>query len=167
MSSAQDIWVEPVIYQIISASISLIASTLTVICIARNRLVTPYRRIIFGLSVSDTCQSFDILAGPWLIQHNASYALWGVGNKRTCQLDGFLYLLGLTAVPMYTVLLCVYYVFKLKNRMSNALFTQKIEKKISLGLCLSAVGTDTINPLSRSDTCTIWMQAQARGVRRM
>ncbi len=159
MSSSQ-FWLEIVIYQITSASISFAASVMIVSFIALNGLSTPYRRIIFGLSISDMCQSFGILVGPFLNPSNLPQALWGIGNKHTCRLDGFLNLLGMTAVPMYTVFLCIYYVCKLKSRVSDAQFTQRIEKKmhvaiiaINLGLYLPALGMDVMNPNYLGNLC--------------
>ncbi len=160
-SSSSRFWKEIVSYQITSGSISFVASSLIVIFIALNGLNKPYRRIIFGLSVSDMCQSFGIFAGPFLATSDAPQAHWGIGNDHTCRMDGFFYHLGMTAVPMYTVFLCVYYVCKLKNRMTDAQFTQRMETKvhafiiiINLGLCLSALGMDIIDPTGLGNYCT-------------
>ncbi len=154
------VWKEIMIFQICSGSCSFAASSLIVTFIAINGLVTPYRRIIFGLSVSDMFQSFAILAGPFLIQSDTPMAIWGIGNMSTCHFDGFLYYAGLTATPMYTVFLCVYYVYKLKNRMSDAQFTQRMEKKVhaaiimtTVGLCLTALGMKVINPSALGNSC--------------
>ncbi len=160
MSSSRQFWKEIVSYQITFGSISFVASTLIVSFIALNGLSTPYRRIIFGLSVSDMIKSFALVAGPFLIQADAPRALWGIGNEFTCRIDGFLYHLGVTAVPMYTVFLCVYYVYKLKNRMTDAQFTQRIEKKvhaviivINLVLYLLALGMDLFAPTFFGNYC--------------
>ncbi len=154
-------WEEVVIYQITSGSISFVASTLIVSFIAHNGLnSTPYRRIIFGLSLSDMIQSFALVAGPFLTPSDTAQALWGIGNKRTCYIDGLLYLLGMATAPMYTVFLCVYYVYKLKNRMTDDQFTQRIEKKVhvfivvfNLALYLPALGLKVINPSDFGNYC--------------
>ncbi len=147
------------ISQISSGSVSFVASSVIVTFIAINGLSTPYRRIIFGLSVSDIAQSFAIALGPFLTPSSAQ-AKWGIGNKHTCNLDGFLYLLGVTAMPMYTLCLCIYYVCKLKHRMSNYKFSQMMEKKmhiaivtINLGLYLTALGMGVINPSPLGTSC--------------
>ncbi len=105
-------------------------------------------------------QSFALLAGPFLASSDFPQALWSIGNEHTCRLDGFLYLLGMTAVPMYTVFLCVYYLCKLKNRMTDAQFCQRIEKKvhafivvINLGVYLLAWILDVINPSFLGNYC--------------
>ncbi len=153
-------WKESVISQMCSGSISLVASSLIVTFVALNGLNTPYRRIIFGLSVSDILQSFAIVVGPFFIRSDTPQAIWGIGNKHTCRFDGFLYLVGVTAMPMYTLFLCIYYVCKLKNRMTNAQFTDRVEKKlhitiivINLCLYLTALGMDVINPSPFGSTC--------------
>ncbi len=160
MMLSHEFWLEMVIYQITSASISFAASALIVTFIAINGLNTPYRRIIFGLSISDMCLSFAILAGPFLTLSDLPEARWGIGNQYTCRLDGFLNLMGMTAVPMYTVFLCVYYVCKLKNRMDDAQFTQRVEIQVhvaiivfNLGLYVAALGLNVMNPNAMGNIC--------------
>ncbi len=97
-------------------------------------LQTPYRRLIFSLSVTDIIQSLSILLGPFLSPSDQLLAHWGLGNKVTCQIDGLMFLIGTTAVPMYTCALCVYYVQKLKYKMTDEAFTHKYEKKMHIGI---------------------------------
>ncbi len=153
-------WKEIVIYQICSGSISLVASSVIVTFIALKGLSTPYRRLIFSLSISDILLSFAILSGPWLTRSDVDQALWGVGNKHTCRFDGLLYLVGSTTTPMYTVCLCVYYVCKLKDRMTDAQFACRIEKKMHITIIVSnlvlyftALGMDIINPTFLGNFC--------------
>ncbi len=153
-------WKESVIMQICSGACSFAASSMIVTFIAINGLVTPYRRIIFGLSMSDMFQSFAIVAGPFLIESDAPTAIWGIGNEWTCQIDGSLFIVGMGATPMYTLFLCVYYVYKLKNRMTDAQFTERMEAKIhvmiiviNIGVCLAALGLKVINPSAIGNSC--------------
>ncbi len=91
-------------------------------------LSTPYRRIIFGLSISDILQSFALLTGPWFIpESKASVA--GEKEGALCQINGFLSMVGSSGVMMYTFLLCLYYLCKLKWRMSDDAIKFKIERK--------------------------------------
>ncbi len=153
-------WKQIIITQTCTGSISLLASSVTVFFISLTGLSSPYRRLIFGLSISDICQSFAIVAGPFLSPKDVQQALWGIGNKHSCRLDGFLFLVGMTAVPFYTFALCVYYVCKLRNRMSDAQFAYRVENKmhlaiigINLILYLTALGMDTINPGVMGNGC--------------
>lgn len=74
----------------------------------RQRLLglsSPYRRIIFGLSVSDMMLSIGLLAGPWLSVEGTPFAHWAKGNIHTCRFGGLIGAIGLSAVPMYTLFL--------------------------------------------------------------
>ncbi len=112
--------------------------------------------------MSDMCQSLALLAGPFLTPSDLVQALWGIGNGRTCYLDGSLYILGMIAVPMYMVFLCVYYVSKLKSRLSDAQFAHRIEKKghvtiivITSGLIISSLAMKVINPIYSGTFCYV------------
>ncbi len=152
------------IIQICSGSISLIASLLIVVFIAlmKHGLSNPYRRIIFGLSISDIFQSFGIVAGPFLNRTDTPQAIWAIGNERSCEFCGFLYMAGSTAVPMYTLCLCIYYVCKLKGKMTDGEFSRRVETKMhtsiilfNLGLYLTALGMDTINSGTFGNLCLV------------
>lgn len=148
---------------ITGGTISFSASSLTAVMIRRSHggLLTPYRRIIFGLSVSDVIQSFAVVLGPFLIPkeyRNASS--WGIGTIRTCELQGFLLTFGASSTCMYTLLLCVYYFCKIKMNMSGNKFRKRIEEKshwiiflLNFSVCVAALATKTYNPLPGAGTC--------------
>ncbi len=117
--------------QISSAAVSFVCSSIMAIMIKRseNGLSTPYRRIIFGVSVSDIIQSLAYLLGPFLVPSEIQDS-WGIGNKRTCRVQGCLLVFAVAIVPMYMCFLCFYYLCKLKYRMSNEEFAYKFEAKI-------------------------------------
>ncbi len=158
--SLVQIWKEVVISQVCSGSASLVASGAIVTFISLNGLSNPYRRIIFGLSISDILQSFGIIVGPWLNNSSVPQALWGIGNRQTCRFQGSVYLLGANAVPMYTLFLCIYYVCKLKGKMPDAQFAHRVETKMhaiiilaSMSLVLAALFMDTINSGAFGNMC--------------
>jgi len=91
-------------------------------------LKTPYRRIIFSISISDILQSFALTVGPFMLPQYVPDS-WGVGNDFTCKVDGFFLTVGSSAVAMYTCLLSFYYLCKLKFRMSDEAFAMKYEQK--------------------------------------
>ncbi len=153
-------WVDIAITQICTGSVSLIASTAIVTFIALGGLTSPYRRIIFCLSLSDIFQSFGMVAGLFLSRSDVPQAIWGIGNKHSCQFVGLSFLTGGTAVPMYTFLLGIYYVYKLKGKMTDAQFAHRVEKKIhiiiivtNLVLHSTALAMDTINPTPHGTLC--------------
>ncbi len=155
--------------QISSASVSLVASIVTAVFIAvgkgpspsRKVLYNPYRRLIFALSIADICQSFAIVTGPLMVPLDTPQALFGIGNTWTCNMNGCLFLFGMTCVPLYTLCLCIYYVCKIKSKMTDAHFANRIEKKmhffiivLNMGLYLPAVGMGSINSSMTGGFCT-------------
>ncbi len=126
----------------------------------RDKFYNPYRRLIFGLSIADIFLSFAILTGPFMIRSDSPQALWGLGNVSTCNINGFLALLGSTAVPMYTLCICIYYVCKIKGKMTDEQFASKIEKKMhifiivfNVAIYLTAMGMGVINPGIMGNVC--------------
>ncbi len=128
--------------------------------IYRSGLTNPYKRLIFGLSMSDILQSFAIAFGPWLAPHDDEGSLWALGNIQTCELVGFFFAVGMTAVPMYTLSLCIYYVCKLRTRMADDYFAHRIERPLhifiivlNLVIYLMAVGVGAIDTLPFKNGC--------------
>jgi hypothetical protein len=115
--------------QITAASLSLIASTAIVIMIKIGKLSSPYRRIIFSIGAADVIQSMAMVAGPFSPPKGDRFAPWAVGNIQTCDVNGFLMSYGSTVVPLYLFILSLYYFCKLKLRMTDADFCNKIEIK--------------------------------------
>ena len=67
-----------------------------------------------------------------MVPSDVPQALWGLGNAHTCRVNGFFFLLGMTALPMYTFSLSIYYVCKMKGKMTDGEFSEKIEKKMHI-----------------------------------
>mmetsp|Transcript_15117 Transcript_15117/g.18426 ORF Transcript_15117/g.18426 Transcript_15117/m.18426 type:complete len:496 (-) Transcript_15117:122-1609(-) len=137
--------------QISTASISCVVSLAMAIMIksTAQKLSTPFRRIIVGISLSDVLQSLAMITGPFVLD-----------SVSACDFNGFIMVFGSLAVPLYTAFLCVYYFCKLNRKMSNLAFCQKIEKKghlliltCLLSLCIYALVTANLNPLSGVSFC--------------
>ena len=129
---------------------------------APRGLSTPYRRIIFGLSISDIVQSFALLTGPFASPKGTTKSPWAIGNTRLCEANGFSMIFGSVAVPMYTCALCIYYLCKLKMNMTDEAFTRKVEKKLHVGIiawnfiiCTFLLVTKNINPAPSGRVCHI------------
>ena len=157
------VWKRLVIIQMTCASLSFMASSLVAIAILRNSdggLKSPYRRIIFGISVSDILQSLSLLAGPFTIPSAAPQGRWAIGNYRTCQIDGFFFSFSAGSTPMYMFGLCLCTVLKIKRNMTDEVFTQKIEKVMHLLIilfnlipCIVALATKSINGTYLGSVC--------------
>ena len=148
--------------QISSASISFVSSLTMATAIVRSDggLTSPFRRLIFGLSVTDVLQSFGLIVGPFAIPAS-DISPFGVGNQGTCSAQGFvLHLVGYT-VPMYTCALSYYYYCKLKCDMSDETFSRRIEWKahgtcwlVGLSISIAALATNTINTYATGSFCS-------------
>lgn len=141
------------IVQITTASISFFASLSIAMMILTSfgGLKSPYRRIIFGLSLSDVLQSFSLMVGPFAVSFDDP-SPWSRGTDFTCSANGFLLMLGGAAIPMYTFALCYYYFCKLKRSMPDETFTRIIEWKIHLAIwfisfagCISSLFTKSFH----------------------
>lgn len=175
---ASRVFSEVAITQITSASISLIASSAIAVMIANSRTgkatsksssppgtltikTSPYHRIILGLSISDICLSFATLTGPFMAPVEVKQAAWGIGNDASCQANGFLFSFGSGCTPMYTLSLCLYCLFKIRNNMTDETFSRKIEWKMhaisilfNLGVCIGALATKVMNSGTHGTFCT-------------
>ena len=149
--------------QICAASVSLLSSSFIAVGSIKSDggLTSPYRRIIFGLSVSDILQSLSIIAGPFAIPSSSPLGLWAVGNYHTCQVDGFLFGFTAGSTPMYMFGLCLYTALKIRRNMTNEMFTRKIEKVLhfsiillSLSIVVFGLKTKTINSGIVGNLCT-------------
>ena len=113
------------IMQMISGSISFIASFTIVVMILRSaaKLNTPFRRLIFGLSVSDAIASISSVFQPLMIP----IGVLARGNQGTCKTIAFPYHFGYAASPLYTLGLCTYYLQVIRYDASDHDFAKRIE----------------------------------------
>ncbi len=119
--------------QVLASLVSFLSSSIMASSIAWFGLVegtSLYRRIIFGLSISDIFQSLAFLTGPLAVP--SSRMSWGAPANEviSCQANGFFLAIGVSATLLHTVFLCFYYLCKLKYRMSDEDFRNKLEGTI-------------------------------------
>lgn len=163
--------------QICGASISLIASS-TIVFVsrksflvvfssdqtseidARNKICTPYRRILIGISFADMLQSLSLLVGPIITPSDSTP--WGRGNVASCETFGFFLLVASLAAPLYSVLLTFYFLCKIKYKMSNEKFQEMYEKRayaliwlFVLLTSLAALCTGSINEIPTGSACHV------------
>lgn len=124
------IWETSAALQVSSGAISfLCSSSLAYMIKAKKKgLCTPYRRLIFAISVSDMMQSLSIVLGPFLNDSSVPQALWAVGDKHSCRFTGLLFCLGGTVAPLYSCCLSIYYYCKLYKKMANDAFAFRVER---------------------------------------
>ncbi len=127
--------------------ISAICSSIIAIAnLGGEGLTTPFRRIIFGLGISDVLQSLSFVFGPMMVpkkitlspDRNRIYH-----NTLSCRTNGFILQASMLAVVMYVFHLCLYYLCKLKYRMTDDSFKYKIERKMHALIVVISLSTGT------------------------
>ncbi|GFH50204.1 hypothetical protein CTEN210_06680 [Chaetoceros tenuissimus] len=173
--------------QIISASISFIASLLIVASTSKsflsekkrsntnttasksnrrfsrlNKKTSPYRRIIFLISVSDILYSLAFVTGPFMAQKTNPQARWGVSDSNAaCKVNGLFFTVGASTSLLYYASLCYFYYCKISKRMTDEQFTRTFEKKIHIMIaCICIANTclsfaaNTYNTYPTGTFCT-------------
>mmetsp|Transcript_19634 Transcript_19634/g.24766 ORF Transcript_19634/g.24766 Transcript_19634/m.24766 type:complete len:403 (-) Transcript_19634:191-1399(-) len=147
--------------QITSASVSFIASMTIIIMVKRAKLITPYRRLIFGLSAGEAIHSLGMITGPLAPPVDLPLSPWGQGNTKTCEANGFLNVFGSMNVQLYLTALCVYLYYKLNRKMNDEVFASRVERKMhlvlnacSIMLSIGALATKSMNPIPTGAICT-------------
>ena len=157
-------WKAAVITTMTTASVSFVASSALSIKIASslNGLHSPYRRLIFGLSISDVMQSVALITAVFSTPESVPQAIWGMGNRATCAANGFFFCMGMGCMPMYFCAICYYYLCKLKKNMTDDAFSKGMEWKIhafiilvNISICIAAIATKTMNSSVTGTFCTI------------
>ncbi len=117
------------ILQVVNRFISFLSSSIIVLAnLGGDGLSTPFRRIVYGLSISDALQSLAFITGPVSVPRNeitisldteGYYVYHEYKNSQSCRANGFILEVGIPSVIMYTVHLSLYYLYKLKYRMAR------------------------------------------------
>lgn len=145
--------------QITVGIISAAASTTMAFFVARSgeQLTKPFRRIIFGLSISDVLQSSSLVFAPLAAQ---SAARGDCGGVTYCNISASGFLIGAYGVIFYTLGLCVYYLYIVKYNFSDQEFARKREPGIhaaailvpSIAVAILA-STESFNPSVDGNGC--------------
>ena len=113
----------------VAGSISLIASSILVWSVLRShiRLSSTFNRLLFGLCVADIMSSCAYMLSTVMIPKEVDYFYWNArGNMLTCNLQGFLHVMGFSA-SLYNCSICIYYLAIVKYNKSDMFIRDKIE----------------------------------------
>jgi hypothetical protein len=104
-----------------------------------SRYVTPYHRLLLGLSLLDVTYSF--WAGLSTIPVPASSGvIYGFGTTATCSMQGF-FTQFVAANPIYMASLSLYFMLKIRFNVSDEFFHQRLEFWFHLAPWVFAIGT--------------------------
>ncbi len=155
-----------IIMTVLSATVSTLASILVIRLIlssTRRLYGSIYHRILFGMSVADIIQSiamaFTSLPMPTDMIYTGFQGLV-IGNKYTCNAQGYLITIGAVSGMVYNAMLSVYYLCSINFIMTDHEFHQCLEPFFHMSaLALSLVVAtlllvgDLFNP---SPTAMAW-----------
>jgi len=162
------------IVQLCGSSLSFIASTVIVAMVwksyrasinsSTSERLTPYKRLIMGLSTADIFQSGALILGPFIPPKGTPQSPWAIGTTGTCDAGGFFMTLGGYAVPLYILALCIYYfsIIKYRRTITNDIFYRYVERWMHLfivtfafGIAITAVSTQSMNTVATGSLCGI------------
>ena len=109
-----------------SSLLSFLGSAQIVWMVFSAKRITPYRRILFGLSCCDMFASF---AYPWqsfLLPNATSQRVWAIGNDRTCSALGFAQQLFLASI-LYNAMLSLYFLLTVRQGMKDPVLARRYE----------------------------------------
>jgi len=150
------------ILNVLSGFLSILGSLTIVYKVFRHwkktKTMTPYDRIMLGLSAADIIASLSFLLSPFLIPGASTsmstststststvttHRVWAIGTQSTCSFLGWLTQLGLS-VLWYNAALSFYYLFTVRFGISRHDFAQRYEKWFHLSACIFSISTASI-----------------------
>lgn len=129
--------------QSVTGALSVIGSStiLYLLLGSKNKLSSPYRRIIFGMSICDVIGSFAF---------SLSYV--PRTSQAVCDAQGFFIHFGISATPIYNLSLCIYYVLTICYEKKEDWIRKRMEPFLhglpilwSLGAAIYLVSTKHFN----------------------
>jgi len=97
------------------------------ICRSKSGLSTPYHRILFAISTADYLSSIGMSTGPFLAPEDTPHLWKSFGAQSTCDVQGFIFLFGALARPLYDCSLQFYYLCMIKYDMENEDIRRQVE----------------------------------------
>ncbi|GFH44571.1 hypothetical protein CTEN210_01045 [Chaetoceros tenuissimus] len=153
------------IIKCINAGISCIASAFIMFMILtepEKGLASPYSRIIFALSISDIFFSLGMLLSPFMGPKDNPDALFAIGTTESCEAIGFIFIIGLALMVLYTVFLTYYFMRRIKYKVTPQTFAKKEEKYFhvifivfAVTVAFIGVSNGSINPQGKGNICGI------------
>lgn len=94
------------------ALLSIVGSALILDMICREKKQTPYRRLLFAMSMCDILSSATFVLFPILVPTETSHWIYAIGNETTCNLLGTMLQISFSNF-WYAGMLSVYFVISI------------------------------------------------------
>lgn len=116
------------VLQKVSCFLSATGSVMIISQVARSSFnrSKPQQRLILGLSISDFSTSIIWILTP-LFMPSESGAVWAVGNKTTCNIQGFIVTLFITSGILYMCALQLQYLLTIKYGWTETKIRREVE----------------------------------------
>ena len=147
----------------VTGSLSFLSSFAIVVFVIRSRSNTVYHRILFVMSLFDMMSSLAIALTTLPMPSDVSYPYSGpsYGTVKTCEAQGFAYVIGSAMTLCMNSVLNIYYLCTLRYNMSEKVFSRYIEPALYILPIISslAVGVslllqrDLLNPSVFDSLC--------------
>jgi hypothetical protein len=102
-----------ILLPILPATLSILASSTILSLVYKSGFDTCYKRILFGLSMSDILISCTLIVQPFLLPASTSTRLWAAGNDSTCTFLGTITQLSLSVI-LYNGVLAFYFLLTIR-----------------------------------------------------
>lgn len=111
---------------IVPAVLSVIASATIIKLTINSGFKTPYRRILFGLSLADIITSISFALQSFLVPAETSSRVWAIGNHTSCRLIGATTQMGFSSL-LYSVFLSFYFMMTIRFGVKEQKFARTYE----------------------------------------
>lgn len=111
---------------ILPALASSICSGTIIYLVIRSRFESPYKRILFALSVADIVTSVSFAFQPFLVPQATSQRVWAIGNDATCTALGAFAQLSMSSI-WYNGMLSYYFLLTIRFGVKENTFAKRYE----------------------------------------
>ena len=144
----------------ICGTMSAICSFLIIFIILRSTigLSTTYHRLLFGLSVAETMYSIGIALSTLPMPKDMLYDQFvgrHIGNTDTCTIQGFVVFYFSSVALGYNIVLCVYYLFSIRYKMSEAHIRKRVEPWLHCLAILTLLPPSVMLILTKVSCCRV------------
>jgi len=114
------------ILPILPSLASSLCSGAIIYLVIRSRFESPYKRILFAMSVADIITSVSFAFQPFLVPKATSQRVWAIGNDATCTALGTFAQLSACSV-WYNGILSYYYLLTIRFGIKEKTFAKRFE----------------------------------------
>lgn len=124
--------------------VSILASCIIILIVCRSKFDSSYKRILFGLSVSDVVISIVWILDPFLLPRATSHREFAIGNETTCNMIGVLTHFAISNT-FYAAFLALYFMLTIRFRILPDTFAKGVERWMHLFIGVFSIAACVIS----------------------